>query len=141
MTVAYTSPIDTNDVPSPISANVVMGAQFQYTLAGALTLNQVIPGVPVPKGARVVGMGLSATDLDTNGTPTIVLAVGDGGDDDRFITASTIGQAGGVQNINAHTGYYYQYTSADTIDIKVTTAPATGATTGTIRLHVLYVID
>lgn len=114
----------------------------EYTLSAALTLNQVIPMVAVPKGARVVFGRLSTDDLDTGGSPAIVLAVGDGDDDDRYLTGSTIAQAGGNAAFDRHVGNgNYEYTEGDTIDVKVTTAPATGATSGAIRLTVGFIID
>lgn len=114
----------------------------EYLVNAALTLNQVIPMVAVPKGARAVYGLLTCDDLDTNGTPTIVLAVGDGDDDDRYLAGSTIGQTGGAATFNRHIGNgNYEYAAADTIDVKVTTAPATGATAVTIRLSVGFIID
>lgn len=108
-----------------------------YELAAALVLNDVIQMVKVPAGARIVNVILGSDDLDT-GSPAIVLAVGDGSTADRFITASTVAQGGGVTTINQVDGIGYTYTLADTIDIKVTTAPATGTTSGTLNLTVVY---
>jgi len=110
----------------------------EYALTAALAAGDVIKMVKVPKGARVVDVQLSTTDLDTHGTPTIALDVGDDGDTDRFIAGSTIGQAGGVARLNSHAGHMYTYTEDDTIDVAVGTGPATGATTGTIRCTALY---
>lgn len=48
----------------------------------------------------VVGIGLKATDMDTHATPTLTLNVGlgevDGTIDDTIISASTVGQGGGL---------------------------------------------
>lgn len=130
------------DAPGHGLGGNVKGVVGEYTLSAALTLNQVIPMVAVPKGARVIGGQLTVDDLDTGGSPAIVLAVGDGDDDDRYLTSSTIGQAGGAASFNRHTGNgNYEYTDGDTIDVKVTTAPATGATSGAIRLSVWFIID
>jgi hypothetical protein len=49
----------------------------------------------VPKGFVVTGVYLALTDIDTNGSPTVTAVLGDAADDDRFVTSSTIGQAGG----------------------------------------------
>ncbi|MBL0320563.1 MAG: hypothetical protein IPP74_14905 [Alphaproteobacteria bacterium] len=103
----------------------------------AFIINDVVQMVKVSAGTVVVAMILSVDALESNGV--IVTAVGDGSDDDRFITGSTIGRssASGVQALNAHTGHLYAYTSDDTIDFKVTTAGTAGqATTGKIRLSV-----
>lgn len=114
-----------------------------YEAATALVINDVIEMIPVPAGATVAEMFLATDDLDT-GT-TIVLAVGDGDDDDRYIAGSTIGQAGGNASIGAgitaaSVACIHTYSAADTIDVKVTTAP-TGGGTGTIVLAVRYTMN
>lgn len=103
----------------------------------AFIINDVVQMVKVGAGNVVVGCILSVDALDSS--TGIVVAVGDGDDDDRFITASTIGRSGasGVANLNNHAGLLYAYTAADTIDFKVTTAATgTASTSGKIRLSV-----
>lgn len=111
-----------------------------YTLTAALALNDVIQMCQLPPNATVFFTQLSSTDLDTNGSPTIVLDVGDGDDTDRFIDGSTVGQTGGTQ-VNNTVAPYRTYTAEDTIDVLVQAAPATGATSGTIKLVVGYTFD
>jgi hypothetical protein len=106
--------------------------------AGQLTLNALFGSVKVPKGAVIIGAMLLSTDIDTNGSPAVVLGVGDVGDDDRLITASNVGQAGTFSNTLAITGFGYQYTAETTVQVKVKTAPATAAG-GTLTYGVLYV--
>ena len=108
--------------------------------AGQLTLNALLDVCVVPAGFTVTGVQLRSTDIDTGGSPAVVLAVGDTGDDDRLVTGSTVGQAGTASNTLAATGVAYQYTSATTIQVKVTTAPATAAG-GTITVLVFGVLD
>lgn len=124
------------DLPSGVLA--VVGT---YVLSAALALNDVIQMVKVPQGATILNVILAATDLDTGGSPAIALTVGDGSDADRFITSSTVGQAGGIASLNAAAGAGYKYTATDTIDVTVATGPATGATSGTVTLTVLYTMD
>lgn len=112
----------------------------EYEIAAALVINDVIQMVKIPQGARIHDVILATDDLESTGTAS-VLAVGDGSDDDRFITGSTIGQAGGIERLNAMDGLLYEYSAEDTIDVKCTTAPTTGATSGTIRLVVRYTMD
>lgn len=103
----------------------------------AFVVNDVVQMVKVQAGTVITAMILSVDPLESNGV--IVTAVGDGSDDDRFITGATIGRssASGVQALNAHTGHLYAYAADDTIDFKVTTAGTAGqATTGKIRLSV-----
>jgi len=121
--------------------NGVVSVTATYTLTAALAAADVIQMVKVPSGATVLNVILSCTDLDTNGSPAIVLDVGDGDDTDRFIDGATVGQAGGVATLNAHVGHGYAYTADDTIDVTVATGPGTGATSGTVRLTVLYTMD
>lgn len=111
-----------------------------YSITANPTAADILQMVPVPRGARIIDVTLSATDLDTNGTPTITMLVGDGGDNDRFITSSTIGQTGGVARLNAQTGFLYEYTADDTIDVTFGVASATFAS-GTIQLAVTYTTD
>lgn len=119
-----------------LGVNVVIGT---YELGAALAANDVIEMVKVPENAIIDEIILEASDLDTGGTPAITLDVGDGSDTDRFIDGSTVGKNGGVDRLGASLGY--KYTANDTIDIKVATGPATGATTGTIKLLVQYHMD
>lgn len=121
-------------------------ASIEQTITVATTdlaLNALMSIGYVPRNCRVLDVIISCTDLDTNGTPALVLAVGDAADDDRFITASTVGQTGGrvsagntaasAATFAAHTGY----TDDTLISVKATTAAATAAT-GTIKATILY---
>lgn len=106
-----------------------------------VTANDVIQMLKIPRGARVLEVVLTSTDMDTNGTPTWAMEVGDGGDTDRFIASTTIGQTGGTVRMGTNiAGTNYQYTADDTIDIKVTAVAATFAA-GSLSLIVMYRID
>lgn len=103
----------------------------------AFVINDVVQMIKVQAGTMVTNVYLSVDSLDTS--TGIVTAVGDGNDDDRFLTGLTIGRssAAGASGALAHTGHLYQYTADDTIDFKVTTAASgTAAVTGKIRLSV-----
>jgi hypothetical protein len=115
-------------------------AYGEYAITGALVVNDVIEMVRVPKNARILGVSLYAPDLDTDGTPAIVLGVGDGSSTSRFISAATVGQSGGFTETLVAAGFGYQYTAEDTIDIIVSTAPDVGATSGTLKLAVEYIM-
>lgn len=128
---------------APVAASRIAGQPVtiysEYAIGAALVINDVIQMVKVPKGARIVGVTLGADDLDTNGAPTITLDVGDGGVSDRFVAASTIAQSGAAPATGiAKAGFGYVYTADDTVDVLVKAAPATGATSGSIRLAVTY---
>lgn len=136
---AYDSTKPLKPAKTSVGSNEVKFAGQVITVtAGQLTLNALLGGIVLPKGAEVVGATLMSTDIDTNGSPVVVLGVGDTGDDDRLITAATVGQTGLLTNVIATTGFGYQYTAETTIQVKVKTAPATAAG-GTITWGVYYV--
>ena len=87
----------------------------------------------VPKGFRVMGAIFESTDIDTNGSPTVTINVGDAGDADRLFAASTVGQAATLSAALATTGHGYLYTDDTIITGAIPTGPATG-TTGTLFL-------
>jgi hypothetical protein len=140
------STFKSNLVKDGIRAGVGDGSQevvvfATYAVTAALVVNDVIEMIPVPAGAVITRVTLGATDLDTGGSPAIVLDVGDGTTTDRLIDGATVGQAGGSSSSLTSTAFGYTYASADTIDVKVQVAPETGATSGTISLLVAYVLN
>lgn len=103
----------------------------------AFIVNDIVQMIKVQSGTVITGIYLSVPALESNAA--IVTAVGDDGDDDRFLTGLTIGRSStpGGSGAMAHTGHLYRYPADDTIDFKVTTAGTAGqATTGVIRLSV-----
>lgn len=100
--------------------------------AADLAINNLVKLVRMPKGFVVTGVAMMASDLDTNGTPALTMALGDAGDDDRFIAASNIGQAGGTTTTLAAAGTFYKFPADTDVFIKFPAAAATGAD-GTVR--------
>lgn len=94
----------------------------------------------LPANSRVLLAVLESSDMDTNGTPTLTINVGDSGDADRIFAASTVGQAGTLSSAIATTGAGYQYTSKTLITGAAANNAATGAA-GTLYLTVFYVVD
>lgn len=94
----------------------------------------------LPAGAVITGVAASATDMDTNGTPTLTIDIGDSADEDRLLAASTIGQAGTASNSIARTGHLYKYTAQTQIRAYIATAAATAAA-GTLTVSVRYFVD
>lgn len=133
--------VSTAQAKSDLALTSVTGT---YTVSATNTIAaaDVLQMVKVPAGATIQEVILSCSDLDTNGTPTLAMVVGDGTTTDRFIiTSGTIGRtAAGLVRMDNHAGHGYQYTAADTIDV-VISAVATAATTGTIVLTVVYSLD
>jgi hypothetical protein len=110
-----------------------LGGPLAVLAADAATGNTV-QVMKVPKGFVATGVYLALTDIDTNGTPTVSVTLGDSADDDRFVTASTIGQAGGSTTTLAATGLYYEFTADTDIALKFGTGSATAAA-GTVTTY------
>lgn len=94
----------------------------------------------LPKGAVVTGITVSATDMDTNVAPALVIDVGDAADEDRLAAALTVGQAGTLSQALATTGMLYKYTADTLIKAYIKTAAATAAA-GTLSVVVWYFVD
>lgn len=147
-TVSSTKVASTVPAREPHSGVVAVKATYTHPATGdGSAAGDIIQMVKVPKGAMILDLALSAEDLDTNGSPTITLDVGDGGDVDRFIDGATIGQTGGIVRLGQGVAaaavdgaHGYVYTEDDTIDVKVVDAAATKAA-GTITLTVLYTLE
>jgi len=106
-----------------------------YALAAALILADTIGLCKLPAGHVPVDFILDSDDLDTDGTPAMVVDVGViGGDVDALIDGSAVCQAGGLARMDAIAGRRLAPSNVDrVIGVTVVTAPATGATTGTIQ--------
>lgn len=94
----------------------------------------------LPKGARALYWILEASDMDTNGSPTLTLNIGDSGSAARIFSASTVGQAGTAAVSTAVGGLAYSYTSKTLVTGVAQANAATGAA-GTVDLTCLYVVE
>ena len=92
----------------------------------------------VPAGAVYVSGYIATDDLDSNGSPTVNLEVGDDDDVDGLYDGTTVGQAAGVVVFN---GTYITNRTAVTaekyIAVNLTAAAAT-AVAGTVRVVLYY---
>lgn len=138
-TVGGTAVARTAKTSTDSSQLIVEGEEISV-LAAQLTLAALFGNIRIPKGAQVLWVMLDATDLDTNGSPTITMEIGDAGDTDRLLAANTIGQSGAavVGPTIAKTGFGYQYTEETLIQVRLGAAAATGAA-GTIKYAVAYI--
>jgi hypothetical protein len=136
-------------VPAPMTGGVaeVVG---HFVQTAAFVINDTVAMVTVPNGYQVTDVILDTQQLDTNGSPTITLDVGDATTPQAYIAASTIGQTGGV--VHAAVGGYTNNTpyaiatsggnaGSTNVIVKVHAAPATGTTTAKMNLVVRYVQD
>lgn len=94
----------------------------------------------MPKGAVVVGGYLKSDDMDTNGSPTITLNIGDAGSATRLFSASTVAQAGTAALEQTAGALGYQYTAKTRITGTAQANAATGAA-GNVELCLLYVVE
>lgn len=130
----------TKPVPSHGLANACKSVHFEVAFSAAPSTSDTINFGYVPAGARVVLAVLESTDMDTNGSPTLTLNVGDSGDADRLFAASTVGQAGTLSSAIAVAGAGYKYDSETLITGVANANAATGAA-GTLYLTLFYVQD
>lgn len=108
---------------------------------GELQLNDIINMGTVPAGAIAVDGYAAFDDLDTNGTPTVTVIVGDSDDPDGLLAQNTAPQAGGRADFDgAYVGVNRKTWSTKTnIQVKFDTAAATAAA-GTARVVLLYYV-
>lgn len=99
-----------------------------------LTTGSVVEAFMVPAGFTVTGIIAVASDMDSNGSPTLALSVGDSGSSTRHLSSSNIGQAGTSTQTLAATGLLYTYTADTKILVTATTGSATAAA-GTLDLY------
>lgn len=122
------------------SAGDVKVAYAEVVCGSAPTTSDTLQFFYLPPGARVVHSTVEATDMDTSGSPTITLNIGDAGDPDRLFAASTVAQAGTQSSAVAVTGAGYKYTSKTLITGTVQANATTGAA-GSVYLWVMYVVE
>jgi len=111
-----------------------LGVRYaKYSVTAAPNTSDVYQMVDVFAGETVHDVKIKSSDLDT-GTD-LVYGVGDGGDTDKYIAASTAGQGGTSDEMDADVAPV-DYTSDDTIDIIVEVDPAGDVATGTLEMWV-----
>jgi len=101
-----------------------LGGPVAIVAADEVTGNTV-QLMQVPKGFVLTSVYLALTDIDTNGTPTVAVTLGDAGNAARFVASSTIGQTGGSTTTLAASGLYYEFTQDTNIALAFGTGSAT----------------
>ena len=122
-----------NSAFKPFPGGTVGVRYSKYTVAAAPNTSDVYQMVDVFAGETVHDVKIKSSDLDT-GTD-LVYGVGDGSDTDRYMAASTAGQGGTADEMDADVAPV-AYTSDDTIDIIVEVDPAGDVATGTLEMWV-----
>jgi hypothetical protein len=111
--------------------NVSVADNVTGTVIGAFT---------VPAGFVVTSILAVPTDMDSGTAMTI--SVGDAASGTRFLSASTMGQAGTLTTtaLTTATGLLFKYTTETEIQVTIT-LQATTAVAGTIALYLTGFID
>lgn len=118
----------------------VNAAYFEVPVTAALTTSDTINFGYLPANARILAATLESTDIDTNGSPTIAINVGDSGSATRLFSASTVGQAGTASVASAVAGLHYK-TTAKTLIVGAPSANAATGVAGTLYLSILYIVE
>ena len=133
---------DPSELPSPSGYAGVQHLHFSKSITTAmLALNAVTAIALMPANTRYVWMPYAkATDMDTNGTPTLALHLGVAGVSDitydnvnAFLAASTIGQAGTTSSTMLTAGLGLLVPVRHYITLTASTGAATAAA-GTFTL-------
>ena len=130
---------------TPLDASSPVTVVGEVLTATGMTADDVIEMVAFPAGTVPVDVTVVCEDLDSGGSPAITLDVGvlSGSYADtgartcgaEFLSASTIGQAGGMARAAVPAGFLLGYSASDrSLGIKIGTAAATLATGKKIRL-------
>lgn len=108
----------------------------------ALALNDTVNFFYLPAGATIRGAFLRASPpLDSNGSPTLTIDVGDAGLANRIFAASLAGSAvGGNDAVPVFASLGYQYTAPTLIFATVKAAGATKVA-GSLLLKIEYTIE
>lgn len=119
---------------------IVAEAIVEITTAMIDNVNDEVGLFYLPKGAVITGATISATDMDTNASPTLAFDVGDDSSESRIFAASQVGRAGTLSTAMERGAHLYKYTSATLVKAYVQAAAATGAA-GTLYVSVRYFVD
>src|SRR3990167_7321390 len=127
----------------------------EYTLTATLASGDIIEMIKIPDGAWVKELVLNHTNLDPDGSSTLLkLNVGDGADRNRFAESHTANRVGSfrIASVDLNTATLnsipYQYDLSDndpnhydTIDLQVIAYLTTGTAGGTIKLTATCTMD
>jgi hypothetical protein len=116
-----------------------LGGSVAIVTADLATGNTVAL-VRVPKGFTITGLRADLPAMDSNGTPTLALTIGDAGTAARLVASSTTGRAGGQITGLVAGAMGFRYTADTDILMTFATGSAT-AVAGTIVIYLFGFID
>jgi hypothetical protein len=120
--------------------NAVQVARFTVTLAAAPATTDTINLGYMPPNARIIDGYALPSDMDTNGSPTLTLNIGDSGSAARLFSALAAGVAAAVTRLTATTAIGYKFT-AKTLLVCVPQANAATGAAGTLEVVIIYYLD
>lgn len=137
-------------IPYPGGAGRSTVQRYTINVPAGAALGDIFEMAPIPPGCRVTDMVLDCDDIDSGGSPAVLLDVGimsgEWGKNDgartcgaEFISGSNVGQAGGTARPTLRTAFRTGVAdTARSIGVKIATAAAT-AQAGDMGLTVTYV--
>ena len=133
----YTATRVSSAIPPKYSPTDLVVEYAQYSGSATYSAGDVIQFFKVDAGARFV-YGHITTNEDTK-TVQNTYAVGDGVDTDRYFASASVVPTTIGRMPDRNTGNTYEYTAADTIDVRI---EATGGTGGaTILISMTALVD
>src|SRR5580765_5553424 len=136
---------DNYNVPMPTypGVGVALIREFTFTMAAAFVINDLVRLCKFPATGAPMALDsyyLDVPDLDT--ATGAALSIGDEDTPGQFVAIQTaVGQAPGKLSlpVNGLVGSLpVQYSAARHLQLKITTAPTTGTTTGVIKGWCMY---
>jgi len=129
--------------PATRPQHAILGYPFSYAVAANPAADDILILGKIPKDCTLLAFFIDIPDLDTNGSPTLSVSVGDAQDEARFLaTATAVNAARSIISTMAITATQTLGTIAGTVPRRYTatsdlrlTFQATAATfaAGTIR--------
>lgn len=111
----------------------------EVAFTGTITTADSANLLALPVGAVVLSVTLESDDLDTGGSPTLTLNVGDAGSANRYFAASNIAQTGAVGQATATTGVLYTVTGTNDTMVRIAVAAnAATSAAGSVRCAIQY---
>ena len=143
MATVYLADNYSQPMPTVGHAGVQLVRDFKFTVSTAFVINDTVKLCPIPgiSGIVIDNWFMSVPDLDTHSTPLIRIQLGDTDTADKFLAAYDA--TGAADDLAAKVNGVVavlpvSYSANKDLILKVSTAPATGATGVTIKGSLFY---
>jgi|GEM_PF-5415328 hypothetical protein len=124
---------------------------FSFAIpASGLGLGDSVTLLKIPAYCALIDFAIDCPQLDSAGSPTVTIDLGDGANSQRYIAAGALGRSAtatvltpgtiaGIAGGNWQQGALpYRYAAADNLVLKIHAAPTTPTVNGTITGHALF---